>query len=212
MSLEVVNLTGHLLIAMPNLTDPYFAKSVTYICTHSQDGAMGVMINRPTDMTYEVLFEKINLTLSNTHILQKPVLLGGPVQPERGFILHPFEAPPESSLEGASIEANSAENSQWDSSIIIGEHTSLTTSKDILEAVANDAGPQMMLLSLGYAGWTPGQLEAEIAQNSWLSVAPKTPQALHKILFETPHEAQLEAALAELGVNYAMLSDVAGHA
>lgn len=224
MSLEVVNLTGHLLIAMPNLTDPYFAKSVSYICMHNQDGAMGVMINRPSDMTYETLFEKINLTISPSeannsdvsaanqknltvfceHILQKPVLLGGPVQPDRGFILHPFEASPDM--------LSSEAESPWDSSITIANHTALTTSKDILEAVATGTGPQKMLLSLGYAGWNPGQLEAEIAQNSWLSVSPKTPEALHKILFDTPHEVQLEAALAELGVNYAMLSDVAGHA
>lgn len=197
MQLETVNLTGHLLVAMPTLTDPYFVKSVTYICTHSADGAMGIMINRPSDMTYEILFEKINLTLLNKHILQAPVLQGGPVQPERGFILHPNVAD---------------ENAEWDSSITIAEHTALTTSKDILEAVANDTGPKKMLLSLGYAGWMPGQLEAEITQNSWLSVAPKTPQALHRILFETPHEGQLDAALAELGVSYAMLSDVAGHA
>ena len=207
MQLETVNLTGHLLVAMPTLTDPYFVKSVTYICTHSADGAMGIMINRPSDMTYETLFKKINLTPSplkeknltffHEHILQKPVLQGGPVQPERGFILHPNVAD---------------ENADWDSSITIAEHTALTTSKDILEAVANDTGPKKMLLSLGYAGWMPGQLEAEITQNSWLSVAPKTPQALHRILFETPHEAQLDAALAELGVSYAMLSDVAGHA
>ena len=197
MQLETVNLTGHLLVAMPTLTDPYFVKSVTYICTHSADGAMGIMINRPSDMTYETLFEKINLTLLNKHILQAPVLQGGPVQPERGFILHPNVAD---------------ENADWDSSITIAEHTALTTSKDILEAVANDTGPKKMLLSLGYAGWMPGQLEAEITQNSWLSVAPKTPQALHRILFETPHEGQLDAALAELGVSYAMLSDVAGHA
>lgn len=197
MQLETVNLTGHLLVAMPTLTDPYFVKSVTYICTHSADGAMGIMINRPSDMTYETLFEKINLTPLNKHILQAPVLQGGPVQPERGFILHPNVAD---------------ENAGWDSSITIAEHTALTTSKDILEAVANDTGPKKMLLSLGYAGWMPGQLEAEITQNSWLSVAPKTPQALHRILFETPHEAQLDAALAELGVSYAMLSDVAGHA
>ena len=140
-------------------------------------------------------------------MLQKPVLYGGPVQTDRGFILHPFEA-----LPATLGMAAPSEDGGWDSSITIASHTSLTTSKDILEAVVNDVGPQKMLLSLGYAGWTPGQLENEIAQNAWLSVAPKTPQTLHKILFETPHEAQLEAALAELGVNYAMLSDVAGHA
>lgn len=198
MTLQTTNFTGHLLIAMPTLTDPYFVKSVIYICSHTQDGAMGVMINRPTDMCYETLFEKINLTLLNRHISHSPVLLGGPVQPERGFILHPHQA-----LEN---------NTEWDSSITINAHTALTTSKDILEAVANNAGPEKMLLSLGYAGWTPGQLEQEISQNAWLSVAPTSTDALHTILFDTPAHAQLDATLAQLGVSYNMLSDVAGHA
>ena len=153
-----------------------------------------------------------NLTFFYRHMLQKPVLLGGPVQPDRGFILHPFEVLPKTLSDQIKVGTNQADDSPWDSSITIASHTSLTTSKDILEAVAKNAGPKKMLLSLGYAGWTPGQLESEIAQNAWLSVAPKTPEILHKILFETPHEAQLEAALAELGVNYAMLSGVAGHA
>lgn len=193
MTLENINLTGHLLIAMPNLTDTYFAKSVTFICTHNQDGAMGVVINRPTDMTYDVLFEKINLDLHNKMIANKPVLYGGPVQPERGFVLHQPAG-------------------EWDSSITILESTSLTTSKDILEAVALGAGPEKFLLSLGYAGWTPGQLEHEIAQNSWLSVKPDDQEALNTILFETPHNEQLNAAITLLGFDPAMLSDVAGHA
>lgn len=183
---------------MPTLTDPYFIKSVIFICAHSSDGAMGIMVNRPTDMRYADLFEKINLTLLNRHIESTPVLLGGPVQPERGFILHPQQV---------------VENTEdWDSSITVNHHTALTTSKDILEAVANNAGPEKMLLSLGYAGWTSGQLEAEISQNAWLSVAPSSTEALHTILFDTPFEAQLDATLAQLGVSYSMLSDVAGHA
>ncbi len=158
---------------------------------------MGVVINRPTDMTYEMLFEKINVELENNVIADKPVLYGGPVQSERGFVLHP---------------ANASTNTEWDSSITICEKTSLTTSKDILEAVALGAGPQKMLLTLGYAGWTPGQLEQEMAHNAWLSVQAKDADILNKILFETPHEEQLNAAMALLGFNPAMLSDVAGHA
>ncbi|WP_036300055.1 YqgE/AlgH family protein [Methylotenera sp. L2L1] len=193
MSLDNMNLTGHFLIAMPNLTDPYFAKSVTFICTHNQDGAMGIVINRPTDMTYETLFEKINIKLEHTHIANDPVLYGGPVQPERGFVLHePF--------------------GDWDSSIIINDKTSLTTSKDILEAVAVGAGPKKLIFSLGYAGWTPNQLEQEIAQNSWLSVQAKDIETLNKVLFDTPHEEQFNAAMSLLGFDPAMLSDVAGHA
>lgn len=193
MSIDNMNLTGHFLIAMPNLTDPYFAKSVTFICTHNQDGAMGIVINRPTDMSYESLFEKINIKLEDTAIANDPVLYGGPVQPERGFVLHePF--------------------GDWDSSITINDKTSLTTSKDILEAVAVGAGPKKLIFSLGYAGWTPNQLEQEIVQNSWLSVQAKDIETLNKILFDTPHEEQLNAAISLLGFDPAMLSDVAGHA
>jgi putative transcriptional regulator len=193
MTLENINFTGHFLIAMPNLTDPYFAKSVTFICTHNQDGAMGVLINRPTDMTFEILFEKINVDLQNKNLAGKPVLYGGPVQPERGFVLHQPAG-------------------EWDSSITVSDKVALTTSKDILEAVAQGNGPEKLLLSLGYAGWGSGQLEQEVAQNAWLSVKPKDSDTLNKILFDTPHEQQLNAAMALLGFDPAMLSDVAGHA
>lgn len=193
MALENTNFTGHLLIAMPNLTDPYFAKSVTLICTHNADGAMGVVINRPTDMTYGMLFEKINLALTDIALAGRPVLYGGPVQPERGFVIHQA-------------------GGEWDSSITISENIALTTSKDILLAVAENKGPQKLLLSLGYAGWVAGQLEQEIAQNAWLSVKPSDALSLQKLLFETPHEEQLSAAMALLGFDPSMLSDVAGHA
>lgn len=193
MTLENINFTGHFLIAMPNLTDSYFAKSVTFICTHNQDGAMGVLINRPTDMTFEVLFEKINLDLQNKTLAGKPVLYGGPVQPERGFVLHQPAG-------------------DWDSSITISDKVALTTSKDILEAVAQGNSPEKLLLSLGYAGWRSGQLEQEVAQNAWLSVKPKDLDTLNRILFDTPHEEQLNAAMALLGFDPSMLSDVAGHA
>jgi len=192
-TLENVNLTGHLLIAMPGMTDPFFSKSVTFICTHNQDGAMGVMINRPTDLSYETLFEKIKVELAQSELADNTVLYGGPVQPERGFVLHEHSG-------------------EWDSTLSIAENTALTTSKDILESVAMGAGPKKMLLALGYAGWTAGQLEQEIAANSWLSVQAKDGETLHKILFECKAEDKLNASLALLGVNPAMLSDVAGHA
>lgn len=197
MSLENINLTGHFLIAMPSLKDPYFAQSVTFICTHNQDGAMGIIINQPTDMTYNVLFEKIKMPLENSAIASNPVLFGGPLQPERGFALHP---------------STSGADAGWDSSITICDKTTLTTSKDILVAAAHGTGPDKMLLALGYAGWGQGQLEEEIAQNSWLSVQAKDTETLNKILFETPHEQQLNAAVALLGFDPTMLSDVAGHA
>jgi putative transcriptional regulator len=192
-TLENVNLTGHLLIAMPGMTDPFFSKSVTFICTHNQDGAMGDIINRPTDLSYETLFEKIKVELAQSELADNAVLYGGPVQPERGFVLHEH-------------------SSEWDSTLSIAENTALTTSKDILESVAMGAGPKKMLLALGYAGWTAGQLEQEIAANSWLSVQAKDGETLHKILFECKAEDKLNASLALLGVNPAMLSDVAGHA
>ncbi|MGZ8984479.1 MAG: YqgE/AlgH family protein [Methylotenera sp.] len=198
MPLENINLTGHFLIAMPALTDPYFSKSVTFICTHNQDGAMGIVINRPTDITYGTLFEKINIELQNSAVAHKPVLYGGPVQPERGFVLHPI--------------TDNRPDGDWDSTITIAENTALTTSKDILEAVALGTGPEKMLLSLGYAGWTPGQLEQEIAQNAWLSVQAKDVSVLHKILYETHNDEKLNATMALLGIDPAMLSDVAGHA
>ena len=193
MTLENTNFTGHFLIAMPNLTDPFFARSVTLICTHNQEGAMGIMINRPTDMTYGVLFEKINLSLGEKALAEKPVLYGGPVQPERGFVLHQTAG-------------------DWDSSITVMDDIALTTSKDILDAVAQGTGPEKLMLSLGYAGWAAGQLEQEISQNAWLSVKPKDMQTLKKVLFDTPHDEQLNAAIALLGIDPSMLSDVAGHA
>ena len=193
MTLENTNFTGHLLIAMPNLTDPYFAKSVTLICAHNQDGAMGIVINRPTDMSFGTLFEKINLNLHDKTLTERPVLYGGPVQPERGFVLH-------------------QQVGDWDSSITIIDDIAVTTSKDILTAVAEGSGPKKLMLSLGYAGWGAGQLEREISQNAWLSVKPKDHDTLIKVLFDTPHENQLNAAMALLGFDPAMLSDVAGHA
>ena len=154
---------------------------------------MGVVINRPTDMTYGMLFEKIGLTLSNADLANQPVLFGGPVQPERGFVIHSL-------------------GSEWDSSIKISEQVTLTTSKDILTAVAESNSPQRLLLSLGYAGWVAGQLEQEIAQNAWLSVKPKDQETLTKVLFDTPHEDQLNVAMSLLGFDPSMLSDTAGHA
>ncbi len=178
---------------MPAMTDPFFSKSVTFICTHNQDGAMGMVINRPTDITFSTLFEKINLELHNNNIADQAVLYGGPVQPERGFVLH-------------------APGGEWDSTVNILESNALTTSKDILESVATGSGPAKMLLSLGYAGWAAGQLEDEIKQNAWLSVQAKDTDTLHKILYETHYEDKLNATLSLLGINLAMLSDVAGHA
>ena len=191
--MENVNLSGHFLIAMPAMTDPYFARSVTFICEHNQDGAMGVVINRTIDMKLDALFEQINLSLNNNSFAQNAVHFGGPVQIERGFVLHQPAG-------------------EWDSTIAIHNGTALTTSKDILEAVAAGHGPEKMLVTLGYAGWSAGQLEQELAQNAWLSVKPGDAVAQHRLIFDTPNEEKFTAAIGLLGIDLAMLSEVAGHA
>lgn len=191
--MENVNLTGHFLIAMPAMTDPYFARSVTFICEHNQDGAMGVVINRPIDMKLESLFEQINLQLDNSPLAQNVVHFGGPVQIDRGFVLHQPAG-------------------DWNSTIAVHGDTALTTSKDILEAAAAGRGPDKMLVTLGYAGWAAGQLEEEMAQNAWLSVKPDSNQAQDNVIFDVPNEEKFAAAMALLGIDFAALSEEAGHA
>jgi putative transcriptional regulator len=185
---ENVNLTGHFLIAMPAMTDPHFAKSVTFICEHNADGAMGVVINHPIDMTLDALFGQINLDLNDDAVAGNTVYFGGPVQNERGFVLHQPAG-------------------QWESTIAINGETALTTSKDVLEAVANGSGPSKILVTLGYAGWAAGQLEQEILQNAWLSV-----KAHDSVIFDVPNDDKFDAAMRLLGVSMAQLSEVAGHA
>lgn len=186
--MENVNLTGHFLIAMPAMTDPYFAKSVTYVCEHNPEGAMGIVINRPIDMKLEDLFSQINLTVDNHTLAASSVHFGGPVQVDRGFVLHqPI--------------------GQWQSTIAINGNTALTTSKDILEASARGEGPEKILVSLGYAGWSAGQLEEELGQNAWLTVA-----AADTVIFDLPNDEKFTAAMSLLGLDMAKLSDIAGHA
>lgn len=191
--MENVNLTGHFLIAMPAMTDPYFAKSVTFICEHDQNGAMGIVINRPIDMTLDALFGQISLDIHNSPIASRPVHFGGPVQIDRGFVLH-------------------QPTGDWNSTLSINGNTALTTSKDILEAVAKGQGPEKILVTLGYAGWSAGQLEDEMAQNAWLTVQPPTPQATDTLIFDLPSEDKFNAAIKLLGVDLAQLSEEAGHA
>ncbi len=210
MSLENINLTGHFLIAMPALDDPFFARSVTFICAHNQDGAMGVVINRPTDFLLKNLFAQMHISIedSNNAIISQSIHLGGPVQPERGFVLPQIE----SENNSVSEDANSKINVEWDSTIIINNNTALTTSKDILEAVANGTGPEKVLLALGYAGWNPGQLEAEIAKNAWLSVKAESASAQSTLLYDLPSTEKMDAALSLLGLDFAKLSEWVGHA
>jgi len=183
-----MNLTHQFLIAMPSLVDPNFAGAVVYVCEHSDRGALGLVINRPTNLTLATLFTKIDLSLEIAPWKDEPVFFGGPVQTERGFVLH-----------------QPAGN--YSSSLAVSERVSLTTSKDVLEAVAGGSGPQQMLVTLGYAGWGAGQLEQEISANAWLTVDADT-----AIIFETPAEQRFSAALNLLGVEPSSLSGQTGHA
>ena len=183
-----LNLSHHFLIAMPAMADPFFAKSLTYVCEHNDQGALGIVINRPISLTLQELFDQIELPLHAADLQNVPVHFGGPVQTDRGFVLHePL--------------------GEWQSTLDVNGKVGLTTSKDILEAVGEGKGPENLLVTLGYAGWSQGQLEDELAQNAWLTVA-----ASEHVLFELPAEERLPAALAMLGVDYATLSESAGHA
>jgi putative transcriptional regulator len=188
LSVSSINLTHHFLIAMPNMADPYFAKSLTYVCEHNDQGALGLVVNRPIDMTLQALFERLSLTLQHKDLSDAPIYFGGPVQTDRGFVLH-----------------EPAGN--WQSTLRVRDAIGLTTSKDILEAVGRGEGPQKILVTLGYAGWSPGQLEHELGQNAWLTV-----EAKDAIIFDLPSEERLPAAMELLGVDYARLADSAGHA
>ena len=183
-----IDLTHHFLIAMPNLVDPYFAKSLTFICEHNDQGALGVVVNRPIDLSLEALFERINLKLEPHELRKLPVYFGGPVQTDRGFVLHQPVG-------------------EWHSTLKVRDNIGLTTSKDILEAVGKGGGPAKMLVTLGYSGWAAGQLEHELGQNAWLSV-----EAGEQIIFDLPAEEKLPAAMELLGVDFASLSEDAGHA
>lgn len=183
-----MNLTNHFLIAMPAMADPYFAKTLTFICEHNDQGALGLVVNRPIDLTLKALFEQVELELTNPSLTELPVYFGGPVQMDRGFVLHqPI--------------------GEWQSTLAVEGEVGLTTSKDILEALGKGRGPEKVLVTLGYAGWAPGQLEHEISQNGWLTV-----RALPSIIFEVPAEERYPAAMQMLGVDFANLSEDAGHA
>jgi putative transcriptional regulator len=183
-----INLTHHFLIAMPNMADPHFSRTLTYICEHNDQGALGLVVNRPIDMTLQALFERLSLPLGSSELCDSPIYFGGPVQTDRGFVLH-----------------EPAGN--WQSTLRVGEVIGLTTSKDILEAVGRGEGPSRILVTLGYAGWSAGQLEHELSQNAWLTV-----EARDAILFDVPAEERLPAAMELLGVDFARLQDEAGHA
>ena len=205
-------LSHHFLIAMPGLEDPTFAKSVVYLCEHSERGAMGLIINKPGDLSLKHLFDKVELPLHREDLLQSNVLHGGPVQTERGFVLHDpmLEADSENSEKPVSAlppELDAKSNSIYASTLSVPGGLAMTTSKDVLEAMSNGSGPKRVLVTLGYASWGEGQLESEIGENSWLTV-----EADPELIFDTPIEKRYEKALALLGLQPWMLSNQAGHA
>ena len=221
MSLDsaAIDLTHHFLIAMPRLEDALFEHSVVYVCEHNERGALGLIINKPSDLLLSGLFEKIALTLNRTDLSDAPVFLGGPVQTERGFVLHePMGQGGESVYSStlvikgesseAALEQDPSEESESDGEANTSTaRLEMTTSKDVLEAMAEGAGPKKALVTLGYATWGKGQLESELAENAWLTV-----QADYAIIFDTPPEQRYARAMGLLGLDAGMLHGEAGHA
>jgi putative transcriptional regulator len=192
-----INLTHHFLIAMPGLQDESFARSVVYLCEHSPRGALGLVINKPSDINLRHLFDKVELPLGRDDLAASPVFQGGPVQTERGFVLH----------EAVFAAADMPAESVYASTMTIPGGLEMTTSKDVLEALSTGAGPRKVLVSLGYSAWGEGQLESELAENSWLTVGADL-----RVIFDTPVEQRYEKALSLLGLQSWMLSPDAGHA
>ena len=188
-----INLTNQFLIAMPGMADGTFTGAVVYLCEHTEKGALGLVINKPIDIKLKNLFEKVELSLTRDDLAEAPVYFGGPVQTERGFVLH---------------ERQSDAASPYNSTLSIpGGGLDMTTSKDVLEALSNGAGPKKILVTLGYSGWGAGQLEDEIGRNGWLTV-----DATSEVIFDTPIEQRYDRALSLLGFDPRMLSQEAGHA
>ena len=186
-----LNLANHFLIAMPSIQDPIFGGTVVYVCEHNDKGVLGVVINKPTDMTMETLFDRVDLKLAEglrATVVDEPIMFGGPVQDDRGFVLH-------------------SPGGRYSSSLSVTDDVAFTTSIDVLEAVASGGGPARMLVSIGYAGWSPGQLEEEISRNGWLTVGADA-----RVLFELPIEERYNAAIKLLGIDPFMLATEAGHA
>ncbi len=225
-----INLTHHFLIAMPGLEDAAFAKSVVYVCEHSERGALGLVINKPSELSMQSLFEKVDLSLHREDLMNAPVLQGGPVHTERGFVLHdamcverpdapaPNDTPvgdaaeQEAQAEAQALSEVSAHSEERDkesvyaSTMTIPGGLEMTTSKDVLEALAMGAGPKRVLISLGYSAWGEGQLESELAENSWLTVGADT-----AVIFDTPVEQRYTRAMQLLGLEPWMLSNEVGH-
>ena len=194
------NLTHHFLIAMPGMEDGAFSRSVVYLCEHSERGALGLIINKPTDINLKNLLEKVDLSLRRTDLAAAPVCLGGPVQTERGFVLHdPMRSPDAVSEDNASVYASTMH--------IPGGLLDMTTSRDVLEALSTGAGPRRVLVTLGYSSWAEGQLESELAENSWLTVGADL-----AVIFDTPVDKRYDSALGLLGLQAWQIAPGAGHA
>lgn len=182
------SLTDQLLIAMPAMTDPRFAHTVTYICEHSAEGTLGIIVNRPLELTLGAVLAQLELAPSDVALTGQIVYYGGPVLPERGFVIHDSDT-------------------AWDSTLRVNERLSVTTSRDVLVAMAEGRGPRRALVALGYAGWGAGQLEQELLDNAWLSV-PADP----RLIFDTPIERRWDAAARAIGFDPAQLSGESGRA
>lgn len=185
---EYSYLNNQFLIAMPGLMDPNFFHTVTYLCQHNDQGALGIVINRPTGMKLRDIFDQMQIKTEYEHVLETPIFAGGPVQQERGFVIH------------------SPTPQSWDSSLPISDQVMLTSSRDILEAIAAGQGPKDYLVALGYAGWGKGQLEKEIIDNAWLN----TPCG-EAIMFSTPVSQRWNAAANQIGIDISRLTVAAGH-
>ncbi len=194
---DAKSLVNQFLIAMPGMVDENFAGTVVFLCDHTANGAMGLVINRPTNVDLGSVFDKINLKLEIQPKAKEPVYFGGPVQTDRGFVLHE--------------QKQGEHTTHYRSSLRISSGLAMTTSKDVLEEVATGHGPQRFLMTLGYAGWSAGQLEDEIARNGWLNIAAPMDEMAH-IIFETSDEYKYQNVLALLGIDLSFLSSEAGHA
>ncbi len=192
MPLNALDLANHFLIAMPSMPDPVFSGTVVYLCEHNAQGALGIVINKPTDMCIDDLLDRVELDGEKAPeylaVAEQPVMFGGQVQEDRGFVLHTPVA-------------------EYSSTLKVTDQIAFTTSRDVLEAIATGHGPSQFLISVGYSGWSPGQLEDEIGRNAWLTV-----QADPAVLFEVPFDARYAAAIKLLGIDPMMLASEAGHA
>lgn len=181
-------LAGHFLIAMPSLAEPPFSRSVAFLCQHDEDGAVGLLVNQLSEYRFGDVLAQMKLECQDSELADAPVLIGGPVQQERGFVLH-------------------REHGHWESSFRVNDVWSITTSRDILIAMAAGEGPRHALLALGYSGWSAGQLEQELKDNSWLTV-----EASDRVIFDTPLEERWSAAAGLIGLDPLQLPGYAGHA